>query len=216
MQNNFEFEDDDNSTISDVVSVIPKTNNALEQYKKNGKTNKEQDFEAMVSKKFHNDHYRMTLRYRSKINGGKPFRFEYYVTKNITGYPIYNALTGTFYLNYTVGSMYENLFFKVQLTNEDSYKSQTIMSQNKKKSKVIAISTQKEDPEILFYDSPEEYESHYGTELPHNLKNNWRIRYERLCAYLAKKEQERSERFLQQQNKFYQTNVENVETIEVK
>ena len=143
-------------------------------------------------------HYRCITK---RTKAGKPFRMEYYVTKNITGNPIHNALTNAVYRNYTVGSMYENLFFKIHFCTKESYLSQLESTQYKKKSPIPAVYSQKEDPEVLFYDSPEEYESHHGVELSHDMKANWRSRYEKLCAFLAKKEQEQLEK--EQRNQYY-------------
>jgi hypothetical protein len=145
-------------------------------------------------------HYRCITK---RTKAGKPFRMEYYVTKNITGNPIHNALNNSVYRNYTVGSMYENLFFKIHFCTKESYHSQLESAQYKKKSPIPAVYTQKEDPELLFYDSPEEYESHHGVELSHDMKANWRSRYEKLCAFLAKKEQEQLEK--EQRNQYYRS-----------
>lgn len=148
----------------------------------------------------YSSHYRCITK-RTKV--GKPFRMEYYVTKNITGNPIHNALTNAVYRNYTVGSMYENLFFKIHFCTRESYQSQHESAQYNKKSPIPAVYTQKEDPEVLFYDSPEEYESHHGVELSHDLKANWRSRYEKLCAFLAKKEQEQLEKEQRNHTQYY-------------
>jgi len=145
-------------------------------------------------------HYRCITK---RTKAGKPFRMEYYVTKNITGNPIHNALTNAVYRNYTVGSVYENLFFKIHFCTKESYLSQCESAQYKKKSPIPAVYTQKEDPEVLFYDSPEEYESHHGVELSHDLKANWRSRYEKLCAFLAKKEQEQLEKEQRNHTQYY-------------
>jgi hypothetical protein len=145
-------------------------------------------------------HYRCITK---RTKAGKPFRMEYYVTKNITGNPIHNALTNAVYRNYTVGSVYENLFFKIHFCTRESYLSQCESAQYKKKSPIPAVYTQKEDPEVLFYDSPEEYESHHGVELSHDLKANWRSRYEKLCAFLAKKEQEQLEKEQRNHTQYY-------------
>lgn len=184
-----------------MVKIFPDQKTPNKYTNKNKTSGNEQGQNQHATKKAngtYSNHYRCITK-RTKV--GKPYRMEYYVTKNITGNPIHNALTNSVYRNYTVGSMYENLFFKIHFCTKDSYQSQYESAQYKKKSPIPAVYTQKEDPDILFYDSPEEYESHHGVELSHDLKANWRSRYEKLCAFLAKKEQEQLEK--EQRNQYY-------------
>ena len=183
-----------------MVKISSNQNKAHNQNKNKPSGNNQAQYVTKKSNGTYSTHYRSITK---RTKAGKPFRMEYYVTKNITGNPIHNALTNAVYRNYTVGSMYENLFFKIHFCTKESYRSQCESAQYKKKSPIPAVYTQKEDPEILFYDSPEEYESHHGVELSHDLKANWRSRYEKLCAFLAKKEQEQLEKEQRNQIQYY-------------
>lgn len=183
-----------------MVKISSNQNKAHNQNKNKPSGNDQAQYVTKKSNGTYSTHYRCITK---RTKAGKPFRMEYYVTKNITGNPIHNALTNSVYRNYTVGSMYENLFFKIHFCTKESYRSQCESAQYKKKSPIPAVYTQKEDPEILFYDSPEEYESHHGVELSHDLKANWRSRYEKLCAFLAKKEQEQLEKEQRNQIQYY-------------
>lgn len=183
---------DDSDEEEVAVKIIPQnTNKNTNKHTNKTKTNEQELQNTKKANGTYSTHYRCITK---RTKAGKPYRMEYYVTKNITGNPIHNALTNAVYRNYTVGSMYENLFFKIHFCTKESYLSQCESAQYKKKSPIPAVYTQKEDPEVLFYDSPEEYESHHGVELSHDLKANWRSRYEKLCAFLAKKEQEQLEK----------------------
>lgn len=183
-------DDSENEKYQEPMVKISSNQNKA-QTKTQSQTQGQNQYVTKKSNGTYSTHYRCITK---RTKAGKPFRMEYYVTKNITGNPIHNALTNSVYRNYTVGSMYENLFFKIHFCTKESYQSQCESAQYKKKSPIPAVYSQKEDPEILFYDSPEEYESHHGVELSHDMKAKWRSRYEKLCAFLAKKEQEQLEK----------------------
>ena len=85
----------------------------------------------------------------------KEKRIDGYYTVNIPGSPIRNAVIGSYEINYmgntkfAVGSVWEDLFFKVTLT------------------------TLKGSPYTLFYDSPEQYERHMNSSLPEEDVKRW-------------------------------------------
>lgn len=92
--------------------------------------------------------------YRSKlgVNGKfKNVKIDCYASGD-TGSYIRNAETGNYY-KYKVGSKDEDLFFKVALSNGE-------------------LNT-KSGSNILFYDSPEQYESHLVDELGQQEKDLW-------------------------------------------
>lgn len=195
------LDDSEDEEYQETVVKISSDQNKYQNQNKNKNHIHDQGQHAIKkSNGTYSTHYRCITK---RTKAGKPYRMEYYVTKNITGNPIHNALTNAVYRNYTVGSVYENLFFKIHFCTKESYLSQCESAQYKKKSPIPAVYTQKEDPEVLFYDSPEEYESHHGVELSHDLKANWRSRYEKLCAFLAKKEQEQLEKEQRNHTQYY-------------
>lgn len=69
---------------------------------------------------------------------GKQFPVAYFHTSTNPGSTIRNAVTGIYESGYLVGSVNEDLFFKVAFTLGAS-------------------------KHVLFYDSPEQYERHFGT-----------------------------------------------------
>lgn len=101
-------------------------------------------------------------------------RIDGYYTSTTTGVPIRNAITG-FCENdysgkrmYTVGSRWEDLFFKVVLT------------------------TTKEGSLTLFYDSPEQYAQHMRTKLPDSVATNWYAKHQRAVNDLNEFQENRS------------------------
>ena len=152
-------------------------------------TEKESDFRNLFCKKLHEDGFRSV----TILKNGAKIKTEYYVTKNIFGYPIRNAITGSIYPHYRVGSGMEYLFFKVNISSGQSniYVSNLYQTKKNTKQKIVL---EKEDPDVLFYDCPEDFETHRGVSLSQDLKNVWRERYNRLLAYLAKVEQARIEK----------------------
>jgi len=92
--------------------------------------------------------------YRKKqISNGKIVRsrIDCYASGDI-GSCIRNAETGNFY-KYKVGSKEEGLFFKVALATGE-------------------LKT-KNGSNVLFYDSPEQYEKHLDDEISQNVKQTW-------------------------------------------
>jgi hypothetical protein len=139
-------------------------------------------------------------------NNGKPSLFEYFTTKNIIGYPIRNARTGYLYPQYRVGRIHEYLFFKVRLSNEDSYQANQFMfSKYPHQNTHNPNEKEKPDLDVLFYDSPEEYESHHQIQLSFESKRQWRDRYEKLIRFMEKNtrksepQQDNHKNLLQQQ-----------------
>lgn len=137
-----------------------------------------------MSKKNYEEGYRCVKKYEQ--NSGNTYLLEYFTTKNIIGQPIRNARTGYIYSKYRVGSLSECLFFKTHLSTKESFEAQNnssrIFSQKHKHTSVNKL-----EPEILFYDCPEEYETHHKVALKQELKDQWRARYERLLRHLEKR-----------------------------
>jgi len=134
------------------------------------------------SKKRYSEGYRSLM----KTSRGKPSLFEYFTTKNIIGYPIRNARTGYLYPQYRVGRIHEYLFFKVRLSNEDSYQANQFIFSKYSQNTHNPNEKEKPDLDVLFYDSPEEYESHQQVQLSHETKRQWRTRYEKLIRFMEK------------------------------
>jgi hypothetical protein len=78
-------------------------------------------------------------------------KIEYYST-NVTaiGQRIRNALTGQKYADYFIGSRDEDYFFKVRIVNGETPEGVT-----------------------LFYETPEEFESHQKVKVDENVKTAW-------------------------------------------
>ena len=144
------------------------------------------------SKKKFSDGYRFLLK-KNKNRSGKPVLFEYFSTKNIIGYPIRNACTGYLYPQYRVGHYHEYLFFKVRVSTKESYQAQNNNIQNKYAPVIKLKSYEKPELEVLFYDSPEEYESHQQLTLPNDMKLKWRACYEKLIRFMEKNNYSRLE-----------------------
>jgi hypothetical protein len=143
------------------------------------------------SKKNYTDGYRCVIKPNKKsshANNRKPEKppvLEYFTTKNVIGHPIRNARTGFLYSQYRVGQVNECLFFKIRLCTEESNEAQVFsLKQALQKSNIPTYD--KPDPDVLFYDSPEEYENHFQITLSQETKDQWRTRYERLLRYTEK------------------------------
>jgi len=124
----------------------------------------EEDYQIMSKKPKtakrieHNNKIGWVLRRPDK---GKSLEYvEFHKTTNIPGSAIKNAITGNFY-DYLVGSNNEKLLFKVALSTGEKG---TLNYINKE---WIA------EPCLLFYDSPEEYERHFYSELSPIIKKRW-------------------------------------------
>jgi len=96
---------------------------------------------------------------------GKTIQIEFYSTVLTPGNCIRNAITGTRFKEYRVGSSDEYLFFKV--TN-------------------CAVSNRKcGEPLTLFYDSPEQWERHFRCEISQEEKLKWQGRRDNQWAKYA-------------------------------
>lgn len=142
-----------------------------------------------MSKKSYEDGYRCIMKKMKNKNSKKSKTqiLEYFTTKNVIGQPIRNARTGYLYSQYHVGHLTEYLFFKTRICTNESYEAQQFsMRQFSHKSKGVGSAADKLEPEMLFYDCPEEYETHQQITLSQELKDQWRERYERLLRHLEK------------------------------
>lgn len=89
--------------------------------------------------------------------GRKTIQLVYFITPYVPDSKIVNAVTGIRYRHddpkckYVVGSIQEDLFFKVSISNGENG----------------------QDPVLLFYDSPEQYEKHQFTTLNQTIKEQW-------------------------------------------
>ncbi len=87
----------------------------------------------------------------------KNVKIEFFETSLSPNRIIKNAVTGILQGNCRVGSSDEDLFFSVMLSSGEC--GQT--------------------PPCLFYDSPEQYEKHFHTEVSEQRKASWRLKYHR-------------------------------------
>jgi hypothetical protein len=94
--------------------------------------------------------YNKVYRYKN----GKQYSVEYYATPICPGRKIRNAINGA-YTNCLVGSFDEDLFFKIRLLTDKC----------------------DEDLTTLYYDSPEQYEKHFNTEIDDITKEKWKNKY---------------------------------------
>ena len=93
----------------------------------------------------------------------------------IPGNSIRDAIYGHYFHEHPVGSWHELLFFKVAKTDN--------------------CSTQNID--TLFYDNPEQYESHMNVSVDNGTKNIWAEKYQAALQYF-KKQQEHDEQMQQE------------------
>ena len=145
------------------------------------------------SKKNHAEGYRCIVKQTKKDKTGKAPLLEYFITKNVIGHPIRNARTGYLYTQYRVGQINECLFFKIRLCTEESHEAQEFSMRQQLSNKDKIITYDKPDPDVLFYDSPEEYETHFQISLSQELKDQWRTCYERLLRHLEKTKRNQSQ-----------------------
>lgn len=138
------------------------------------------------SKKNYAEGYRCIVKNAKKNKAEKAPLLEYFTTKNVIGHPIRNARTGYLYSQYRVGQINECLFFKIRLSTEESHEAQVFSMRQYLSNKTNNLIYDKHDPDVLFYDSPEEYETHFQVELSQKIKDQWRTRYERLLRHLDK------------------------------
>jgi hypothetical protein len=94
---------------------------------------------------------------------GKKVSIEFYHTPSHPGATIRNALTGLFERGDLVGSLDEDHYFSV----------------------ILATGETGQNPPILFYDSPQQYERHFGCQVSTDIKSKWANK--NLTARLRKK-----------------------------
>ena len=101
------------------------------------------------------EEYKKEMKGFHKINrffNGKKYEIEIYSTSTTPGLMICDAITGSKYKEYRVGTFNEHLFFKVRLSTGEFGK------------KCV---------DSLYFDSPEQYERHMKTTLSQNIKEKW-------------------------------------------
>ena len=108
---------------------------------------------AMNDLQLANKHFHKDLKRIKTKTGKKTVTVEYYSSGPIKTI-ITHALSGVKQRGCQVGSVYEDLYFKVGLSNSTS-----------------------KDPITLFYYSPEEYEKHQYIQLSDDIKNKWNEKY---------------------------------------
>lgn len=113
---------------------------SADSYRKRQRSN--MDGAKMLDKGYHKINVRVD---------GRKTDIEFYHTSNTPGMMIRDAVTGSRYSQYRVGSKNEDQFFKVHLafTNIDF------------------------DSKTVFYDSPEQYERHMMTKVSQECKDKW-------------------------------------------
>jgi hypothetical protein len=145
---NYESQLDDYSVISDTVTQNSETNKkrkVMDDYKKQDK-----------------NYHKI-----SRIFNNKKKEIELYTSPSTPGLPIRDAITGSRYPNYKVGSKYEDLFFKSKLaTGEFSG-----------------------DEGCLFFDTPEQFERHLKIVLSQDVKEKWQQKFVHSKAELFKAKQ---------------------------
>lgn len=106
-----------------------------------------------------NDEYNTIDKGYSKIKqkvGGIYKNIEYYKTPNRPGAIVRNAVTGS-YTNVLVGSFKEDLYYKVNITAGQP-------------------DADKNNPSILFFDSPEQFEKHFYCTVSKITKDKWNLK----------------------------------------
>jgi len=107
----------------------------------------------------------------------KPERVEFFPTSMVPNSHIKNAITGAYQGTdgqfFRVGSKDEDLFFSVILATGE-------LGQG--------------GPPTLFYDSPEQYERHFFTKVPKEMKNVWEVKHGTAIFNLKLRQQRASER----------------------
>ena len=97
--------------------------------------------------------YAFVYRYKYNLNGKKVLTKIDLYTSGDVGSHIRNAATGEYY-KYKVGSSHENKLFKIKLATGE-------------------VKTRSGNS-VLFFDSPEQYESHLLDEISVEVKEKWR------------------------------------------
>lgn len=91
-----------------------------------------------------------------RLIDNKLVKIEYYHSGITPGSPIRNAITGVSYPQYKIGTLAENLFFKVTNATADEKNNQ---------------------PFNMFFDNPEQYERHFKTTVSQDIKERWQIKH---------------------------------------
>jgi len=118
-------------------------------------------------------------RHVSRLNPAtnKMSRVEFFPTSMVPNSHVKNAVSGAFQGSdgyyFRVGSKDEDLFFSVILATGE-------LGQM--------------GPPTLFYDSPEQYEKHFFTKLPQNLKTKWAVKHDAAMFALQLQRQRVAER----------------------
>ena len=86
-------------------------------------------------------------------------KYGVYVTNNTPGFMISHAITGNYVSNARVGSKYEDYFFKVK----------------------VATGEFGSNSGNLFFDTPEQYEKYFKTNLSAKTKQLWADKYKLFC-----------------------------------
>ena len=108
---------------------------------------------------------RRMMKVRVKDNiVSKKVDIEFYSTTNVPGFTIRDAITGARNENNLIGSIYEDLFFKVRLSTGEI----------------------KHDTPTLFFDSPEQYERKFGCTLDEPVKKSWRVKNAEARTYIER------------------------------
>lgn len=97
-----------------------------------------------------------------QIPGKKPTVIEYYASGDM-GTAIRDAITGIKYKKSLVGSLDEDLFFKIRICGLDRVENPT-----------------------FYFNSPEDFEKHSRTLLDVSIKNNWYEKYQRRLSTMRK------------------------------
>lgn len=85
-------------------------------------------------------------------------RVEFFPTSTTPNTIIKHAMTGTF-------QGYDRNFFRVGTKDEDLFFSV-----------ILATGELGQNPPTLFYDNPEQYEKHFFTKVPQNIKDGWNVK----------------------------------------
>jgi hypothetical protein len=136
------YDDDDN---------VPQYPDAVSEYSAVSSNRKRQRRNRDEMKKADKGYHCITRKVDYKL-----VNIELYATKNSPGTMIRDAILGTRYNEYLVGSISEHLFYKVK----------------------IATGEVGQDAGVFFYDSPDQYEKHfkYTQTVPNEAKEEWSLR----------------------------------------
>jgi hypothetical protein len=136
VSDNYISHTDDFSVVSDSITLNSETNKKrkiMDDYKK-------------LDKNYHKIY---------RIFNNKRKEIELYTSPMSCGLPIRDAITGSRYPNYKVGSKYEDLFFKTRLATGEFG----------------------DDQGCLFFDTPEQFERHMKIILSQDIKEKWQQKY---------------------------------------